>query len=302
MVSIPRMFNSYIDSIWKIQANIICEYPEKCDNQESMTTDRRTDARQSDPYVSMCMHASMLRRRQYKAPFLVWKLTLTFDQNSIRSLLSSQGTVTTFIKYIYFYADDYHEHVSLVYVLHFYRNWRLTFPGDFRFTPVWTWWIIVLNVLVSFKGHPYLIELLIKIFSVSESAIATNLNSVKTNAPCSDGASMCGDTTLLRHSTSFWQLAKKRQFRHPRYGQLGVFAYWNYPRRGSTQAHCAPDFPTGIRNWDFHIPFMILFPKIGDYGLKPRLWGIKGETVRFLPSLSPAVKSFTPSIGVYIAR
>ena len=35
---------------------------------------------------------------------------------------------------------------------------------------------------------------------------------------------------------------------------------------------------------------------------EPRPWSIKGETISFLPSLSPAVKSFTPSIGVYIAR
>ena len=36
--------------------------------------------------------------------------------------------------------------------------------------------------------------------------------------------------------------------------------------------------------------------------LKPRPWGIKGENVNFLPSLSPAAKSFTPFIGVYIAQ
>ena len=35
---------------------------------------------------------------------------------------------------------------------------------------------------------------------------------------------------------------------------------------------------------------------------KPRPWGIKGENVNFLPRLSPAAKSFTPFIGVYIAR
>ena len=35
---------------------------------------------------------------------------------------------------------------------------------------------------------------------------------------------------------------------------------------------------------------------------KPRPWGIKCENVSFLPSLSPAVKSFTPFKGVYIAR
>ena len=33
-----------------------------------------------------------------------------------------------------------------------------------------------------------------------------------------------------------------------------------------------------------------------------RPWGIKGENVSFLPSLSPAAKSFTPLQGVYIAR
>ena len=36
--------------------------------------------------------------------------------------------------------------------------------------------------------------------------------------------------------------------------------------------------------------------------LKPRPWGIKGAQVNFLPSLSPAAKSFTPLQGVYIAR
>ena len=36
--------------------------------------------------------------------------------------------------------------------------------------------------------------------------------------------------------------------------------------------------------------------------IKPRPWGIKGAQVNFLPSLSPAAKSFTPSQGVYIAR
>ena len=39
-----------------------------------------------------------------------------------------------------------------------------------------------------------------------------------------------------------------------------------------------------------------------EFDVKPRPWGIKGETVSFLPSLSPVVKSFTPSIGVYIVR
>ena len=36
--------------------------------------------------------------------------------------------------------------------------------------------------------------------------------------------------------------------------------------------------------------------------VKHRPWGIKGENVNILPSLSPATKSFTPFIGVYIAR
>ena len=36
--------------------------------------------------------------------------------------------------------------------------------------------------------------------------------------------------------------------------------------------------------------------------LKPRPWGIKGEYLNFLPSLSQASKSFTPFICVYIAR
>ena len=40
---------------------------------------------------------------------------------------------------------------------------------------------------------------------------------------------------------------------------------------------------------------------IKDDIIKPRPWGIKGETFSILPSLSPSVKSFTPSIGVYIA-
>ena len=36
--------------------------------------------------------------------------------------------------------------------------------------------------------------------------------------------------------------------------------------------------------------------------IKPRPWGIKGAQVNFLPSLSPAAKSFTPLQGVYIAQ
>ena len=39
-----------------------------------------------------------------------------------------------------------------------------------------------------------------------------------------------------------------------------------------------------------------------NQSIKPRPWGIKGAQVNFLPSLSPAAKSFTPLQGVYIAR
>ena len=35
---------------------------------------------------------------------------------------------------------------------------------------------------------------------------------------------------------------------------------------------------------------------------KPRPLGIKGENISFLLSISPAVKSFTPLTGVYIAQ
>ena len=41
---------------------------------------------------------------------------------------------------------------------------------------------------------------------------------------------------------------------------------------------------------------------VADKKLKPRPWGIKGENASFLPSISPAVNSFTPFIGVFIAR
>ena len=34
----------------------------------------------------------------------------------------------------------------------------------------------------------------------------------------------------------------------------------------------------------------------------PQPRGIKGENISFLPSLSPAVKSFTTYIGVYTAQ
>ena len=36
--------------------------------------------------------------------------------------------------------------------------------------------------------------------------------------------------------------------------------------------------------------------------IKPQPWGLKCENIHFLPSLSPAVKSFKPFISVYIAR
>ena len=38
------------------------------------------------------------------------------------------------------------------------------------------------------------------------------------------------------------------------------------------------------------------------FRIKPRPWGIKVENVSFLPTVTPAAKLFTPSIGVYIGR
>ena len=42
--------------------------------------------------------------------------------------------------------------------------------------------------------------------------------------------------------------------------------------------------------------------KLGNPFLFAQPWGIKGKNVSFLPSLSPAAKSFRPLQGVYIAR
>ena len=55
---------------------------------------------------------------------------------------------------------------------------------------------------------------------------------------------------------------------------------------------CHSRLPTSIGDLDTLTP----------YCFKPRPWGIKGAQVNFLPSLSPAAKSFTPLQGVYIAR
>ena len=57
------------------------------------------------------------------------------------------------------------------------------------------------------------------------------------------------------------------------------------------------------KGYNFKFLFPVLLYKINlciFNMIKPLPWGIKGENNSFLPSLSPAVKSFTPFIGVYI--
>ena len=48
---------------------------------------------------------------------------------------------------------------------------------------------------------------------------------------------------------------------------------------------------------------LLLVNVVSNVRFKTGPWGIKGEYVSFLPaSISPAVKSFTPFTGLYMAR